>query len=828
MDPENGGAMRWRRRRRTPGWLLAWALGVAATGWAQTEVLPSAIAFDAQGDVYFADAAGHVVREFSAVGVLTTVAGTGVQGFGGDGGAATSAELDSPGGVAVDAAGNLYIADTHNQRVREVAAATGAIATIAGAGVAGFAGDGGAATSAELDMPTALAVDAAGNVYVADMRNHRVRRIAAGTRTISTVAGTGVQGFGGDGGPATAAELDSPDGLAVDSSGNLYIADTRNGRLRKVSAATSTITTVAGAGAANGSLQAFGGDGGAATAARFALPRGIALDSAGNVYVADSANHRVRRIAAGTGTISTVAGDGTEAFLGDGAPAVSASLDGPRAVAISPAGLLTLTDTENARVRQLDALPAPGPDIHTLVGLGAGTGTDSLALGGPATTPYGSGTVTATLSATGTATGSVSFVDTVSGAPVALGTAALTANVASESTASLAAGAHTLVATYAGDATHAAAQSAPLAMTVTPLTLTATPDPVTILYGQPVPALTGTLSGVLAQDAGKVSAVFTTAAGVLAPVGSYPISAALSGSSAANYTVALAPASVMIAQAPTLTTLLASASAPVAGAAVTLSVQAASTTSGVPTGSVTLLDGTGTLGTVQLTAGAAALTTSALAAGAHSLTAVYSGDGNFLGSTSAAAIVTVGAGSGSGTDFTLAATGAATQTVPAGDAVAFSFSIGGGAALSSPINLAVQGTPPGAIASFNPAYIPPGGAVTGFTLTIQTPAAVAKGRGLAPLRSRALFPAGLAAALLIPVLGVGFRRGRGKRMATLLLLLAACGLMEAAVGCGDRINTAAETADAASYPLTVTATATSASGTSLQHSVNVTLEVIGN
>jgi sugar lactone lactonase YvrE len=801
-------------------------ISLATTARAQTQattlplMLPSATVFDAQGNLYFAETGNHVVRKLSSGGIITTVAGNGVQGFSGDNGPATAAELDSPAGLALDAAGDLYIADSHNHRVREVAAATGGIATIAGTGVAGFSGDGGMATAARLDLPTALALDAAGNLYVADTNNHRVRRIAATTGAITTVAGNGVEGYAGDNGPATSASIDSPNGLALDASGNLYIADTHNGRVRMVSAATGLISTVAGAGVVGGNVQSFGGDGGAATAAGLALPRGLTMDAAGNLYFADSANHRIRRISP-TGVITTVAGQGTENFAGDGAPAVSASLDSPRSVAVSPAGLLTLADSDNQRVRQLDALPAPGPDIHTIAGLGT-TSPGALSLSGSSVVVYGSGSVTATLTTSTLATGSVTFLDTSGGAQTTLGTAGLNSDSASFSIATLYAGAHSIVATYAGDASHPAAQSSALAMTVTPLAVTIAPNPVSILYGQAIPPLSGTLTGVLAQDAGKVAAVFTSSATALSPVGSYPIAATLTGSAAGNYTVAVTPAAnLSIAQAPTLTSLTASTSAPGLGLPVTLTVQATSTTSGVPTGSVTLTDGSTTLSVVPLSAGAATFTTSSLALGAHNLCASYSGDANFLPSGSATAELAVGAAS----DFTLTATGTTTQSIPKGSAATYSFSVAMlGAAMASPIALAVQGVPTGATSSINPSFIPPGGAVTSFTVTIQTPLATLD------QRSRPFVPqsanSGTQASLVILLLpAIAFARRRKEIYG--FMAVASCLLLATlATGCGNRINADNESIQSTTYTLTVTGTATGPTGSALQHSAIVTLQVL--
>jgi sugar lactone lactonase YvrE len=787
-------------------------------------ILPSAIVFDAQGNLYFAETGNHAVRMFSTAGVITTVAGNGTQGFAGDNGPATAAELDSPSGLAFDLAGNLYIADTHNHRVREVAATTGVITTIAGTGSPGYSGDAGVATAAQLGRPTALAIDSAGDLFIADADSQCIRRVAAGTGVITTVAGNGIEGFGGDGGPAMSASIDSPNGLAVDAAGDLYIADTHNGRIRKINVATGIITTVAGAGSSNGNVQSFGGDGGSATAAGLALPRGITLDAAGNLYIADSANHRIRRIST-AGVIATVAGQGTETFAGDGAPAIAASLDTPRSVAVSPAGLLTLTDTGNQRVRQLDALPAPGPDIHTIAGLG-NTVAGVLILSGSSVVTYGSGVLTASFNGSADETGSITFIDSSGSAPVTIGSAALASGAASFPLGSLTAGTHAIFAAYSGDPSHGASQSSTLPITVTPLAVTATATPASMLYGQAVPALDGTVTGLLVPDAGKVMGVFSTTAGPLSAAGVYPITATLSGTAATNYSVSDVPASLTIAKAPTTTSLSSNLSSPGLGVPVTLSIQAASTSSGVPTGSITVFDGASSLGTAQISAaGVTSLTLSALAQGTHTFTAVYSGDSNFLASTSAASTLVVGAAS----DFILAPTGATSQSVAAGSAATFGFAVTmQGTAMVSPIALAVQGTPTGSTASLNPAYIPPGGSVTSFTLTVQTPLADMRGKpvlhgpGASPISP-------LLAVLLLPGLGLvmELRRIKWKMLSTVLATGGSCIVFFTFMtGCGDRINTAAESANATSYTLTVTGTATSASGAGLQHAASVTLKVL--
>src|SRR5437762_4140887 len=266
---------------------------------------------------------------------INTVAGGGA----GDGGDATSANLNSPAGVALDASGNLYIADLGNERIRKVAAATGIITTVAGNGVFGFAGDGGAATNANLSVPSGVAVDASGNLYIADNSNHRIRKVTAATGIITTVAGNGSPSFAGDGGAATSASLNSPSGVALDASGNLYIADFFDNRIRKVDAASGIITTVAG----NGSFG-FAGDGGAATNASLSGPAGVAVDAGGNLYIAAYSNHRIRKVDAATGIITTMAGNGNPTFAGDGGAATSASVYVPTGVALDASGNLYIAD----------------------------------------------------------------------------------------------------------------------------------------------------------------------------------------------------------------------------------------------------------------------------------------------------------------------------------------------------------------------------------------------------------------------------------------------------------------------------------------------------
>ena len=324
-----------------------WGLAIGDEGPAVIARLnsPNDVAVDAAGYLYIADYYNHRIRRVNPSGIITTIAGSGEQGFSGDGGPAVEAMVSAPKGVAVDTAGNLYIADSFNQRIRRVDP-SGIISTVAGSGERGFAGDGGPAVEAQLAGLSGVAVDTAGNLYIADSFNNRIRRVDP-SGTISTFAGTGERGFAGDSGPAVEARLSYPSSVAVDADGNLYIADSFNNRIRRVDPS-GIISTVAGTGA-----YGFSGDGGPAVEALLAGPSGLAMDADGNLYFADQQNQRIRRVDP-SGIISTVAGTGERGFGGDSGPAVEARLDGPRGVALDASVNLYITDAGNQRIRKVD------------------------------------------------------------------------------------------------------------------------------------------------------------------------------------------------------------------------------------------------------------------------------------------------------------------------------------------------------------------------------------------------------------------------------------------------------------------------------------------
>jgi len=306
---------------------------------------------------------------------IATVAGNGTVGAARDGKLATSASVYQPQGVALDADGNLFIADSSHRRIRRVDAETGIITTVAGTGDEGFTGDGGPATDAQLGVVLGLAVDGDGNLFFADVTYHVVWRVDGSTGIITVVAGTGSPGYTGDGGPADEATLTSPWDVAVDTDGNLFIADTNNNVVRIVDTG-GTIDTYAGTGS-----PGFSGAGGLATSAELKKPEGVAVDADGNLFIADEANHRIRRVDATSKNITTVAGTTTGGYSGDGGPATSAELHYPTSVAVNGDGDLFIVDSENCAIRRVDGTTQT---IVTIAGTGAcgfnGDGDPSTAL----------------------------------------------------------------------------------------------------------------------------------------------------------------------------------------------------------------------------------------------------------------------------------------------------------------------------------------------------------------------------------------------------------------------------------------------------------------
>jgi hypothetical protein len=323
----------------------------AKLGWV------TGVAVDNSGNVYLSDGAANVVRKIDDNGIISTIAGnfTGFNHinstpYAGDGGPAIHAHLNVPYATSVDMDGDVIIADAANHAVREIVTATGIISTLAGKGPGwvGYSGDGSPAKEALMWNPQSIATDAAGNLYIADSQNNAVRMISRSNGLISTIAGLGPEkpGYSGDNGSATAATLDSPQGLAVDRDGNIYISDNGNHVIRKISGG--IISTIAGTGATG-----YSGDGGPALNATFSTLKGLATDSQNNLYIADASNNAIRMIDVSTGYIYTVAGDGVVGYSGDGGAANKARLSNPLSIAIDNQNNLYIADTNNSAIRKV-------------------------------------------------------------------------------------------------------------------------------------------------------------------------------------------------------------------------------------------------------------------------------------------------------------------------------------------------------------------------------------------------------------------------------------------------------------------------------------------
>jgi Bacterial Ig-like domain (group 3)/NHL repeat len=533
-----------------------------------------------------------------AIGVVTPyqislIAGTSTLGAGPFGGAATSAELNGPRDAAVDASGNVYIADLTNNLVEKVST-SGVISIFAGTGTAGFSGDGGPATSAQLNSPQGIAFDAAGNVYIAD-RNNSVIRMVNSSGTISAFAGTTANGFAGDGGPAASAELSDPVDVAFDSAGNLYIADRGNNRIRMVSASTGIITTLAGNGTAG-----FAGDGGLATSAEFSnLLQDITVDSHGNVFIADAGNNRIRMVAAGTGIVSTVAGNGIAGSSGNGGPATSAELNSPFGVAVDAAGNLYLSDEANSLLRMVTT----SGTITTIAGGGGGGA--FAGDGGPATSASLASPSGLSISANGT----IYFADLSNNTVRSLGPngALVFSSLPVASTSAV----QTVTVQNTGAAT---------------LTFSAAPT-VTGDFAIASGNTCGTSGSTLASGASCSIAMTFSPTDVGTRTGLLTL---------ADNGVATSQQVVLTGMATEDTTTTARLTSSVNPSTFGQAVVFTATVPSEATGSVQFLNGSTSLGTSPVSGGVATLSISALPVGTDSITAVYSGDSNFAGATSAA------------------------------------------------------------------------------------------------------------------------------------------------------------------------------------------------
>jgi len=305
---------------------------------------PTDVAIDAYKNVYIADGKNNRIRKINSSGIITTIAGTGVAGYNGDDIAATLAEINYPSALTLDASGNIYFCDDHNFRIRMINT-SGVITTIAGTGTSGYNGDNILATSAQITTSGGIAVDVDGHIYIGDNDNNRIRQISSAIRgTITTIAGTGSPGHSGDGSPATNAELNNPTGVAIDGIGNIYIAEFGNKCIRKINV-TGIISTIAGTG-----TSGFSGDNGPATIAELSWPNGLKVDASGNIFFADVYNNRIRKID-NSGIITTIAGTGAGSFSGDGGLAILADLNGVEGLGIDNTNNIYIADWGNDRIR---------------------------------------------------------------------------------------------------------------------------------------------------------------------------------------------------------------------------------------------------------------------------------------------------------------------------------------------------------------------------------------------------------------------------------------------------------------------------------------------
>jgi sugar lactone lactonase YvrE len=708
----------------------------AELNWPLSETLNGA------GNLYIADSQNNRIRKVDATtGIITTFAGDGIKGYSGDGGPAIDAELDLTEGIywdatlVADAAGNIYISDQGNNRVRKVDAATGVITTYAGNGSQETSGDGRLATAAGIPAPGGLAIDASGDLYITEVNEvyevngdfsylisefNVVRKVDAATGIVTTVAGNGIHGTSGDGGPATSAELGGPFQVALDGAGNLYIEEVDYPRVRKVDATTGIITTVAG----NGS-QGLTGSGVAATSTGFLLPVGLAVDAPGNIYISDDSGDRVWRVDVVTGIIEPYAGNGlctpdndfAACFTGDGGPALNAGIYGPYGLSLDAAGNLYFADSANQRVRVVGSEANAATTTTTLTASAV-----ELNYGQPLT-------LTATVKAAigGTISGTVSFLS----GKTLLGSADLNDGGVATLTLTPDGGSYSIIAVYDGSPKYQGSASYP------PIEVTVDPAPTTTaLTASPNPAYWGN------------TVIFTATAG-----------------------------SSMFA----------------------------------PTGSVSFYDGTILLATEPLKSSVATYSTMVLSVGSHNITAVYVSTADFSSSTSNIVVEVINPA-----DFSISAS-PGSQNVYTGLAADYTVTIAPGTGFAVPVTLSCTQLPANSTCTFSPTTV--NGGPWSSTLMVQTtPPAAATAASISSAKFRAAALAGLFP-LIIPRRLRRYRKG----WPLLFVIIAILAAGAAITGCSSP-GPLADATPVGAQTITVTGIATNGVQT-LTHSVNVTLNV---
>lgn len=704
-------------------------LGYAGDGGVATAAefqQPSAVAVDFQGNLFISDFSKDVVRRVDAsTNIVTTIAGDGTPGYNGDFDAASDATLDSPSGLSLDGIGSLYISDTGNQGVRKIDAITANITTFAGDGTANYAGDGGIADSAALSSPKDVAFDNVGSLYIADFANDAIRRIQPTPPIITTSAGNGSAGGTGDGGPAASALLNSPAAVATDVTGNVYIADNGNNVIRKIAVSGKGITTIAGNGTAG-----FSGDGGLATSAKFSNPQGLAADSAGNLYITDSANNVFRKLNALTQKVDTFAGDKTanaSGYTGDNGAATSALLNAPTHPAIDAAGNIYFADGGNGVVRKIaGAAPLAFGNVHT-----------SSASIAQDVTITNNGNAALNISGLGLPTDyNLSGANTTCTASTSLAPAA----------------------------------SCILGVVFAPTVTGALNETLTITDNQGTQTISLSGTGLAALPTTSTTTAFTVSP--VPPVSGQPV----------IFTATISPV-------PT----------------------------GSPLGTVSFFDGETLLGTATVNAsGVAVLTDADLADGIYTVTAVYSGNSTSAGSTSSALTVTLAP------QFNVTAPPAPLSATP-GSSVNVTINVPPiGSSFNSQVTMSASGLPAGATATFNPPVVTPGstGATTVMTITFAGTATASSTSLPAPPPPMPLIPFAITALGMAAIfvqrkkLAKQFSRPLTAALVTVTLLAAPILF----VGCGGGF------AGTNNAPQTVVVTVTGTSG-AIQHSTTVTIHL---